>query len=691
MKTGSRGILELARLYGVELSYEDMDGERRRAGTQALALTLRALGADVDDDLRGIRDALRARREALAKRGVQPVHVAWDGSLPALRLRLPHAEWERAAVQLRLESGEVESFHCDAEPASLRGRSGWHPSHVLRLGRSLPIGYHTLQVETRGVTLETFIIAAPRAAFVPASSREWGVFVPLYALCSRGSQGVGDYSDLHSLARWAGDLGASFVSTLPLLATFLDAPFEPSPYSPASRLFWNELFIDLRRVPGGNDALRSAPSPESPCRPGELVDYHRVAAYKRRLMKRVLHEHGGDSALGAQLRSFVTSHSRVEDYARFRAVCDRRREGWLQWPERLRNGTIHDDDFAPEDLQYHLFAQWQADAQLAALAAARADGAAALYLDMPLGVNPNGYDAWRFRALFAEGVSAGAPPDPLFTGGQDWGFRPLNPRTLRASGYGYLIETFRHHLRHARMLRLDHVMSLYRLFWVPHGLEATQGVYVRYPEDELFAVLVLESARHNAVVIGEDLGTVPAAVRKAMDRHRVLRMHVAQFEASPERDPPVPAAPENVVASLNTHDMPTFAGFWRGTEIDDQLELGLVGRGEHAASLDRRAELRQRLSRSLGGGGEIDVDVARQRLLEQLAASAARYVLVNLEDLWLEERPQNVPGTSDERPNWRRRAARDLESITADARIRRALQSLSARRAAPPPSSEKNG
>src|SRR5690606_32969406 len=208
------------------------------------------------------------------------------------------------------------------------------------------------------------------------------------------------------------------------------------------------------------------------------------------------------------IEQFASANVHAADYARFRAFCDRRREAWPEWPERLRQGELRDGDYAPEDYDYHLFAQWQADRQLGAVGTARHSGAACLYLDMPLGVNPAGYDAWRFRDLFAAGGSAGAPPDARFTGGQDWGFRPLVPHALRASRYAYIIETLRHHFRHAPMLRLDHVMSLYRLFWVPEGVGAKRGVYVRYPDDELFAILVLESARHNAVVIGEDLGTV---------------------------------------------------------------------------------------------------------------------------------------------------------------------------------------
>jgi 4-alpha-glucanotransferase len=679
MRTG--GLPQLARLYGVETAYEGMDGERRRADPEALALTLRALGAPIDRN-DSVAHALDARRFQLDTFGIQPVQVSWDGALPQVRVRLAHGESERAAVEIRLESGEIIPHACRAEPVNARPRGGWIATHNLRIDRRLPHGYHRLHVETSGATFQTLIISAPRHAHVPPDTREWGVFAPLYALTSERSWGVGDYGDLARFARWAGELGAGFVSTLPLLATFLDAPFEPSPYSPASRLFWNELFVDVTAVPGWTYDPEVEAEIEA-CRAGELVDYRRTAALKRRELERARVAAMTHAAVRDGLDHFAAASTHAVDYARFRAVCDRRREGWPAWPERLRQGEIRDGDYAPEDFAYHLFAQWQADHQLAGVGAARRGGAASLYLDMPLGVNPAGYDAWRFRELFAEGVSAGAPPDPLFTGGQNWGFRPLIPEALRASGYAYLIETLRHHFRHTPMLRLDHVMALYRLFWVPEGMAATRGVYVRYPEDELFAILVLESARHQAVVIGEDLGTVPAAVRRAMDRHSVHRMHVVQFEAVPDAASCASVPGENVVASLNTHDMPLFAGFWRGSEIDDQLDLGLIDEDQHAADMAARADLRRSLSRSVGAGGEVEAGLVRQLLLERLSTSPARYVLLTLEDLWLEERPQNVPGTSSERPNWQRRARRSLNEIIEDAAMRRMLNAIGERRRTP--------
>jgi 4-alpha-glucanotransferase len=687
VRAGTRGITELARLFNVATSYEGMDGKRRRADPDVLFATLRALGAELGGR-HDARHALAARRAELDALGIQPVIVAWDGALPHVRVRLAHGESERAAIEIRLDSGEQITHGCRADPVRARARGGWTATHTLRFGRRVPLGYHRLQVETSGSTFHALIIAAPRHAYLPPDAREWGVFIPLYSVCSEGSWGAGDYGDLARLSRWAGDLGAGFVSTLPLLATFLDVPFEPSPYSPASRLFWSDFFIDVRDVPGWT-ASPDLDDEVFACGRGDLVDYRRIAALKRRELERVLAR--GDEAVTAGARQYAQSHSHVEDYARFRAVGDRLREPWQAWPERLRDGDVREGDFAREDFDYHLFAQWQADRQLGAISAARFAGAAGLYLDMPLGVNPAGYDGWRFRDLFADGVSAGAPPDPLFTGGQNWGFRPLNPRTLRETGHAYFAETLRHHFRHAPMLRLDHVMSLYRLFWIPDGVAATEGVYVRYPEDELFAVLTLESARHRAVVVGEDLGTVPAAVRRAMDAHGVQRMHVVQYEAAPDATPPVPEPAEPLVASLNTHDMPLFAGFWRGGDIDDQLALGLIDDAGHAEAMRERGRLRLALSRAVGAGREVEPALVRQLLLERLAASPARYVLVTLEDLWLEDRPQNVPGTSDERPNWQRRARRSLNDIIEDATLRRMLKAIGERRRTLASSRQGNG
>jgi 4-alpha-glucanotransferase len=276
----------------------------------------------------------------------------------------------------------------------------------------------------------------------------------------------------------------------------------------------------------------------------------------------------------------------------------------------------------------------------------------------------------------------------VFTHGQDWGFAPIHPQRSREQGHAYIRAYLRHHLRHARMLRFDHVMGLHRLFWVPHGLPPSQGVYVTYPAEELYAMLSLESHRHQAVFIGENLGTVPPEVNRSLRRHGIATMFVVQYEVRPQPGSTLRPVPNQVVASLNTHDMPPFAAFWQGLDIPDHYELGLIKRGNLAHARRLRERIRQSLAQFLRRRGRLeaeDVDRAVFRaLVKHLAASDARWVLVNLEDLWLETAPQNTPGTSTERVNWRRKGRLNLDQVRGDQSLLEILRTLSAARPAPP-------
>jgi 4-alpha-glucanotransferase len=291
-------------------------------------------------------------------------------------------------------------------------------------------------------------------------------------------------------------------------------------------------------------------------------------------------------------------------------------------------------------------------------------------------VHGSSYDVWRYHDLFAEGISAGAPPDSLFTGGQNWGSPPLHPERLREHGYNYLIESLRHHLRYAGLLRIDHVMQLYRLFWIPQDMDASAGVYVRYPVDEMFAVLSVESHRHQAIVVGENLGTVPPEIGEAMDRHDVLGMYVVQYELQPGSQG-LREVPERTVASLNTHDMPTFRAFLEGKDVDDLETLGFFNEQQAREERERRATIRREMeeeaAREAGGSQQGDdkktYQAVLRKRLEHLASSPARMVMINLEDLWAETEPQNVPGTSTERPNWRRKARFSFEEFSTRADV----------------------
>lgn len=677
-------LRELARLYGIETSYQDARGRFVEAGPESLLPVLRALGAplETEDDA---AEALEERLRELAERVIEPVLVAWDGRAPAAVLRFGSGSG-RLTCRFDLDGGERWAWEKELSAlpeASADGR-------LLSLPDNLPMGYHHLRVEHEGRSGEALVISAPTRAFAGDGKPLWGIFLPLYALHTRESWGAGDFSDLERLAEWTAGLGGGVVATLPMLAQFLDEPFEPSPYAPASRLFWNELFLDPRRVPELEicaEAKRILESAEhrremEELRKNPLVDHGRLMALKRRVLEELARQFFADPSPDRRdaYEAFAESRPELETYAAFRAVGERRGEPWQSWPERLREGTLAPADWDEDDRRYHLWVQWITDQQVSAMAEEARRRGPGLYLDLPLGVHASSYDVWRYRELFAEGIAAGAPPDSLFTGGQNWGFPPLLPERLREHGYDYLIESLRHHLRYSGLLRIDHVMQLYRLFWIPEGMDASAGVYVRYPVDELFAVLSLESHRHQAIVVGENLGTVPPEIGEAMDRHDVLGMYVVQYELQPG-SPGLRTPPARSAASLNTHDMPTFRAFWEARDVAVLQQLGFYDEGQAREERERRAALRRQILEELPPEERSDERAhagVLRRLLEILAASPARMVLVNLEDLWGEAEPQNVPGTHTERPNWRRKARYGFEELSAKPEVVDALRRVDA-------------
>jgi 4-alpha-glucanotransferase len=311
-----------------------------------------------------------------------------------------------------------------------------------------------------------------------------------------------------------------------------------------------------------------------------------------------------------------------------------------------------------------------AEEQLGAAVERGRSGGVGLLLDMPLGVHPDSYDTWRHRDVFALTARAGAPPDRSYASGQDWGFPPIHPDRSRETGHAYFRACLRHLLRHADVLRIDHVMNLHRLYWIPPGADAKRGAYVRYPTEELYALLVLEATRAGASIEGEDIGTVPPTVRPAMRRHGLLRTYVAQAEARDATNPALPPVPPAAVASVDTHDTAPFAAWWDGEDVDRMFGLGLLSPESAEAARNRRAEIRETIVPFLEQGGWLDPgpadpDRVLRGILSYLAGGDASAVIVSLEDLWLERRRQNLPGTWRNHPNWQGRAHHPLERIAA--------------------------
>ncbi len=673
----------LASLHGIHLTYWDVTGKLIQATNDGLLRVLHALGAAVTN-MEDVPAAVTRRQHELASRGLQPAAVCWDGYPTELILRLPEADAQKPhRCTLVLEN--CTRYAWDTTPANLPDAGGQviegkrYTARRLHLIGPYPYGYHKLTLEGAGKKWACTLIVGPVQPAEPQSehhARTWGLFAPLYALHSKQSWGAGDFADLEELVTWVQRQGGGMVATLPLLAAFLDEPFEPSPYSPASRLFWNEFYINVERVP---EVQRSAKAKEllaSPelrqgieeLRKAPLVDYAKQMALKRRVLEecaRTLNAEGGPRRTAWE--KWLEGNAEVRDYSIFRAVCDRRRAAWQTWPDRLRDGKVLPDDFDPATAAYHFYVQWIADEQLQALAEKARGNGPGLYLDLPLGVNASGYDVWRWRNAFALECAAGAPPDPFFASGQNWGFPPMHPERIREGGYPYLRAYLRHHLRKAGVLRIDHMMGLHRLYFIPHGMGAKDGVYVSYQAEEQYAVFVLEAHRHGSILVGEDLGTVPEEVPQMMARHKVHRMYILQYQMQPKSEALAPIFP-GAVASFGTHDMPTFAAFWQGLDIEDRQALGQFDAATATVEKTRRRELTRAVENFLRQRGLLgptaDLMAVLKACQTYLSGSLARVALANVEDFWLETNPQNVPGTWRERPNWLRRGRHGLEEFT---------------------------
>lgn len=717
-------LSQLAESYGIQLGYVDMEGKHHDASPEVVIELLKVLGARVEgmDDL---ENALTERRREHWSRGLEPV-TAIDRTERSIALRLP-AHLAEATFDFRIEKEGTgaEEWRADLSKIPVEEEQGIagerHVLKRLRVPKGMPWGYHRLRASHRGKDWDSLLIAAPLEAYgLPEGEKIWGTFLPIYALRGEG-WGVGDFSDMGRLIEWTYAQGGKIVGTLPFLAAFLDRHFDPSPYSPASRLFWNEIFIDVDRAAefafcppademtgaaGFYQGVEKAIAVFEHCpafvemtgadwfnremaklNAAPLVDYRNAAVLKRAVLDKLARSFfSGPAERRTEFDRFLQMRPEVRDYARFRAVCERREETWREWPAKLREGKIGEEDFDAANENYHLFVQWIAEEQIHSLAAKAGNGGLGLYLDFPIGVNSNGYDMWRERDAFAIGASAGAPPDPFFSKGQNWGFSPLHPDRCREQSYRYLIACLRHQFRHAGVIRIDHIMGLHRLYFIPEGADARDGVYVHYPADELYSILALESHRNKTAIIGEDLGTVPEYVRAEMERREIARMYVLPFEVEPIPSRAIHEIPSDTMASLNTHDMPTFKSFWEGADIAERIDLGLLTREEAEKESTQREDLRSAMKSFLRGkhfltDGEDDVFAILRACLNYLAESPASCLLVNIEDLLLETKPQNTPGTGlGTRPNWQRKAKFKMDEFSTMPQVLDALREVNLRR-----------
>ncbi|HEY5999205.1 MAG TPA: 4-alpha-glucanotransferase [bacterium] len=721
---GTSPLERLAAAAGIEASWRDNWGGIHLAEERTVAGILAAMGLCAEPP--------SAARRTLA----QTAEAAWCEPLPPVLVVSAASPPERFPAALPRGTGapgeggrSVPAFTVELieEGGARRGatfgggeisragtrryRSGVWDRFDVPLPGPFPLGYHTLRVTARRDGREVLggeipLIACPDRCWTPPGHEDGacagGLGVALYGLRSARNAGVGDLADLRQLTRWAvRELGVSFIGINPLHATRNRYPYNHSPYLPLSSLFRNHIYLALEDIP---ELAASAPARRllahgggllARLRAAEHVPYDAADRFKLRALRALFDQFLADAwhrpGASERRRAFedflAAEGPALERFALFRAIEAHFGSGgaapwsWRLWPEEYRSpdaaGARAFLAERREEVLFWQYLQWQLDEQLAGLDRdARAAGLAlGYYHDLAMAVDEHGADAWAQQQLFARGARVGAPPDDFNTAGQDWGFPPPDPGRDRAAGYRSFREQVRRACRHAGLLRIDHVMRLARLYWIPAGLPASAGTYVRYRADELFGIVALESVRNRTVVIGEDLGIVPDGFRERMAAAGLCSCRLLWFERAADgayRRPP--EYPRDAMVSITTHDLATLAGFWSGHDLETRREIGHFPTADaYAAALAARRDERRRLSALLAelgllgaprGGEPAPLDgEMHNAVVALLCATPSRYLVLAQEDLFKVPDQQNVPGTVAERPNWVWRMPWTLEEL----------------------------
>lgn len=720
---------------GIDLEYWDAWGQRYAPSESAKLALLRAMGIPIDNAAHAgaALEELERREWALA---LPPATVRRSGSRPWIEFRspsgsgTPHIEW-----RLECESGEHSGGRLDAARLQLLESRTVADRASGRYGFELPAspgpGYHRLVIDdAAGVAIgETRLIVCPERCFEPesmaAGARLWGPAVQLYSLRSRRNWGMGDFVDLRRLCETVAPMGAGIVGINPLHALFPVRPGDASPYNPSNRMAVNVLYLAVEAIPDYREtpaALQLVGAREFQARlvtlrEAELVNYADIAALKFQVLELLYRNFRErhltrDTDRGRAFREFQAAGG---ESLRLHALFDTLLEhflkkdagawGWPVWPEAYRSpsspavAAFFKDN--AERVEYFEYLQWQADVQLwAASRRAHALGmTVGLYTDLAVGASPGGAETWMRQDFYAAHIGIGAPPDEFNLKGQNWGLAPFAPTQLAASAFEPYIAMLRAVMRHAGAIRIDHVMALRRLFWIPADGEPRDGTYVRYPIEELFGILALESQRHQCLVIGEDLGTVPPEVREAMARYGVYHYRPLFFERTHEGDfKPPEHYPAQALVAVSTHDLPTLHGFWRATDLAAREALSLFpGEEARTRALLDRAQDRVRLLLALERAGLVppgtSVNAPAMAQLDDsmvlavhtfIARTPSRILVIQLEDLLGQIEQCNLPATTDDQhPNWRRKLSAYLEDWRSDKRITSVAQLLGRERGSP--------
>ena len=710
-------ILKLADATGIETHYWDNHGNRHDASHETIRGLLKAFGIAASCDAEVWASLTNAWRAPWMQLLLPSLALHEDE-----KITIPLRAWEEDAGrivrwQLVLEDGGKRSGECRLGDLAHDDIAYFDNRRIFQYRLPLdavPCGYHTFRVD--GEEAATRLIVAPRRCYLPQGlGHAWGLMLQLYGLKTRTDWGMGDFSALHSVIDAVAGAGGAAIGLNPLHALFLNKPENASPYSPCSRLFRNPLYLDVTAISdfaecaaaqtlvSGTDFAAAVDLAHE----SEFIDYAAVAALKLPVLELLFEnfqvQHLAHSTARAQeFRSFLAEHGReLEDFATFQALSEHYRAlDWSHWPvhhqDSKSDATAAFRNSRADRIGFFQYLQWQCDRQFAGAAhRARDRGmAVGLYNDLAVSVDASSADYWMHRLEFAGGARVGAPPDPFNEMGQEWGLVPLNPLRLKETGFSYYRALLAANMRYAGALRIDHVMGLTRLYCIPAGSKPTEGAYVRFPLDELIAVAALESQRNRCLIIGEDLGTVPAGFSEKLAGANILSSRVLYFERNAAGYKPPRDYPGLAAVSVSTHDLATLAGFWQGEDLKAKACLGLFKTAqEEAAAFGGRAADKRKLVEALAAEGLLPEGVVLSEAAQQpwtpqltqsvhayLARSPATLLMVQMDDLTGQTHQANLPGSTTEYPNWRRRMVQALEDSANDPAFQARLKAIAAAR-----------
>jgi len=609
-------------------------------------LTQTKIQSDAD-----LKSLLAKRRQKYLQEGLAKSVVSWGGKPMALTLYFAKPPvTSLISANIELEDGSQQNLSLKILSQTSHGD---HCRVRLQWSETLPLGYHNLTIQADSCTFESLVISAPeKLETAQELKHSWGPFIPLYALRTGSEWGIGSLKEMKQALAKCAEYGAKWLGTLPLLAVNLDpVDCDPSPYSALTRLFWNEIFLDVEALVEKYQHDQALDLIQTTAFQKELaelrstthVDYHRVYKAKKQVLKLLAESFFAEDLQNqTAYKNFALDNPEIDNYAKFRA-----------------------DDLAEQN--FHRFVQFEMNQALSELSQTLPQG---LYLDFPVGVNDAGFDFREFKPVFFKEVSVGAPPEEVFQQGQDWGFPAFNAFTHQEEGYQYLRKSLRNHLKFCKILRMDHVMGLYRVFVIPKGWTAFDGLYMRFPKDDLFAISMLEAYKAKADIVGENLGTVPEAVDELIHKRKLNGMWVLQLEAWRKPNEAFAMVPENAMISFNNHDLPMWASFTKGTDLDLVCKLNILA---DSSRVKFQAERKNQIEAWTQFTSPDPITV---KLHAELAKSKGKYFVVTLEDFWGEEAPQNIPGTWKEYPNWRRKYSLPINQWTENKQARTILEML---------------